>query len=61
MACEYVHLNVYDWNVRAIKCYEQVGFVKNPLIDQHVMVDGKQWTSINMSIDKSRWQSVIFE
>lgn len=61
MACEYVHLNVYDWNVGAIKCYEQVGFVKNPLINQHVMVDGKQWTTINMSIDKCRWKSVIYE
>ena len=61
MACEYVHLNVYDWNVGAIKCYEQVGFVKNPLINQHIMVDGRQWTTINMSIDKPRWQSVISE
>lgn len=62
MACEYVHLNVYDWNTGAIKCYEQVGFTKNPLINQHhIMVDGKQWTTINMSIDKPRWQSISSE
>jgi RimJ/RimL family protein N-acetyltransferase len=24
-----VELNVFDWNITAIKCYEKVGFVKN--------------------------------
>jgi RimJ/RimL family protein N-acetyltransferase len=25
-----VELNVYDWNIAGIKCYEKVGFVINP-------------------------------
>jgi len=51
-----VELNVFDWNVGAIKCYEKVGFVINPNKKIERQIKHEIWTAINMTIDKSRWQ-----
>ncbi|MBL0135947.1 MAG: GNAT family N-acetyltransferase [Chitinophagaceae bacterium] len=51
-----VELNVFDWNVGAIKCYEKVGFVINPNKKIERQIKNEIWTAINMTIDKSRWQ-----
>ncbi len=48
-----VELNVYDWNIGAIKCYEKAGFVVNPKKSKTIEVNNKIWTSINMFIKKS--------
>jgi RimJ/RimL family protein N-acetyltransferase len=45
-----VELNVYDWNIGAIKCYEKAGFVVNPEKSKNIEVNNKTWTSINMFI-----------
>lgn len=48
-----VELNVYDWNIGAIKCYKKAGFVVNPEKSKTIEVNNKIWTSINMFIKKS--------
>lgn len=35
-------LNVYDWNISAIKCYEKAGFVKNKKISKVTLVNGNK-------------------
>jgi RimJ/RimL family protein N-acetyltransferase len=54
---EKVELNVYDWNINAIKCYEKVGFIINPDKIFKSTVKGNIWTAINMTIDKQHWRS----
>ncbi|WP_131667475.1 GNAT family N-acetyltransferase [Psychrobacter pygoscelis] len=51
-----VHLNVYDWNTTAIKCYEKVGLQINPGKSTHIPFRNDSWTAINMVIDKAGWQ-----
>jgi RimJ/RimL family protein N-acetyltransferase len=41
-------LNVYDWNEKAIKCYERAGFQFNREKQREIIVDGKKWISLNM-------------
>lgn len=53
---ENVELNVYDWNISAIKCYEKVGFAVNPNKTFESEVNGDVWTAINMAIDKEHWK-----
>ena len=53
-----VELNVFNWNISAIKCYEKVGFVINPDKRNERKIKNEVWTAINMSIDKSRWQEL---
>jgi RimJ/RimL family protein N-acetyltransferase len=50
-----VELNVFDWNVAGIRCYEKCGFIKNESKSQVFRVESSTWTAINMTIDKSRW------
>ena len=46
-----VELNVFDWNESAIKCYEKVGFKFNREKQKEIIVNGKNWLSINMFIE----------
>lgn len=50
-----VELNVFDWNVAGIKCYEKCGFNQSPGQPQLFKVKGQLWSAINMSIKKERW------
>ena len=43
-----IELNVYDWNVGAIRCYEKVGFVRQPEKSFVSTVNGQDWTAVNM-------------
>lgn len=43
-----IELNVFDWNVGAIKCYESVGFKINPNKRLERKVNGKTWIAVNM-------------
>ncbi|MBC7934119.1 MAG: GNAT family N-acetyltransferase [Rhizobacter sp.] len=49
-------LNVFDWNVGAIKCYERVGFSINPGKKQERKIKDQIWTALNMTIDKSIYE-----
>lgn len=51
-----VELNVFDWNIGAIKCYEKVGFVKDSDKRLERKVNGQVWTAFTMSLDKSQYE-----
>ena len=51
-------LNVFDWNVSAIKCYEKVGFEVNPNLKFERKINDETWIAINMRIDKNKWQEI---
>ena len=46
-----IELNVFDWNVSAIKCYEKVGFNFNREKQKEVFIGNKKWISINMRLE----------
>ena len=51
-------LNVYDWNITAIRCYQKVGFAIDPDKLKASQVNGKAWTPLSMSIDKLTWSNL---
>ena len=51
-----VELNVFDWNIAAIKCYKKVGFSINKNISLERKIKDSTWIAINMSIDKSSYE-----
>jgi len=56
MSVSVVELNVYDWNHPAIRCYEKVGFIKNPGKEQETSFGDKNWLYFNMSIGRNIWK-----
>ncbi len=50
-----VHLNVFDWNLAAIKCYEKCGFQITPTPKKSFHHNDEIWQTINMSITKTSW------
>ena len=56
---EQAELNVFDWNIPAIKCYQRNGFVINPGKTRERVVNGKIWTALNMVTDKSSFLQQI--
>jgi RimJ/RimL family protein N-acetyltransferase len=50
-----VELNVYEWNIAGIKCYEKCGFTINPDKLHFTQVDNKKWKALNMIISKNKW------
>ena len=56
---EKVELNVYDWNKYAIVCYEKSGFEINPNKFSEIAVKGNKWISLNMVLNKSKWEKII--
>jgi RimJ/RimL family protein N-acetyltransferase len=55
---EEVSLNVFDWNIPAIKSYEKAGFQFNreKTLTRHI--NGKTWIAINMLLGKQTWKSM---
>ncbi len=45
---ERIILNVYSWNIGAIKCYEKVGFLKTDKPIKRVKVGNENWDTIEM-------------
>ena len=52
-----IELNVFDFNVGAIKCYEKVGFTINPEKKLIREVDGETWTALNMVLNLEEWKN----
>jgi RimJ/RimL family protein N-acetyltransferase len=46
-----VELNVFDFNIGAVKCYEKVGFVVNPDKKFVREMDDETWTALNMVLN----------
>ena len=53
-----VELNVFDFNIGAIKCYEKVGFVVNPDKKFTREVEGETWTAVNMVLNLEHWKII---
>jgi RimJ/RimL family protein N-acetyltransferase len=51
-----VELNVFDWNISAIKCYEKCGFTINPDKKFERQVQGETWTGSNMQITQLQYE-----
>ena len=54
-----IELNVYDWNKNAIVCYEKTGFEINTNKFSEIEVKGNKWISLNMVLNKSKWEKII--
>lgn len=50
-----IHLGVYDYNPRAQRAYEKVGFVREGVNRDELFLDGEWHDSINMSILEDEW------
>lgn len=50
-----VELNVFDWNVAGIRCYEKTGFSFTPGKKMSFKVGELEWQALNMTIDKNKW------
>jgi RimJ/RimL family protein N-acetyltransferase len=50
-----VELNVFDWNVAGIRCYEKCGFVMNPDKKKSFQAGDKTWIAVNMVIEELDW------
>jgi RimJ/RimL family protein N-acetyltransferase len=51
-----VELNVFDWNIGAIKCYEKCGFTINPKKRSTFKMGDENWLAINMTILEEEWE-----
>ena len=51
-----LELNVFDWNVAAIRCYKKAGLRKNMDKTMEFEINGKKWIAFNMSIDKLSYE-----
>ncbi len=54
----FVELNVFDWNLGAIKCYGKAGFTINPDKKLERKIKNEIWTAINMTIDRLRYEQI---
>jgi len=50
---EIVELNVFDWNIAGIKCYEKCGFKVNPEIKMVFKVGDENRDTINMVVRRT--------
>ena len=51
-----VELHVYDWNLAAIRCYEQIGFKRNTGAQNIVDIGDQQWIAIHMQLARADYQ-----
>ncbi len=55
----FVDLNVFDFNLSAIKSYENVGFEIIGINESTIKINNEIWTSLRMKIDKEKFYSII--
>jgi RimJ/RimL family protein N-acetyltransferase len=56
---EIVELNVFDWNIAGIKCYEKCGFIMNPAKQATFRSGEETWTALNMLVKKEDWLNKV--
>lgn len=54
---EKIMLGVFDFNHRAIGCYEKVGFIKEKLLKNLCKSSVDYWNLYEMSISKAHWKN----
>ncbi|MEO7120316.1 MAG: GNAT family protein [Ginsengibacter sp.] len=47
-----IELNVFDWNIAAIKSYQKAGFKINPDKKLERRVKDQTWTALNMILER---------
>jgi len=52
-----VSLNVFEYNQRAIRSYEKVGFVVEGRERQFMRREGQRWDMIFMGILRAEWEA----
>jgi RimJ/RimL family protein N-acetyltransferase len=50
-----VTLNVFEYNLRAIRCYEKLGFQPEGRVRKYLNREGRRWDLIYMGISKEEW------
>ncbi len=53
-----VWLHVYEYNPRAIRVYEKVGFRIEGRLRQDVFYDGRYWDTVSMGILREEWEAM---
>ncbi len=53
---ERVELNVYSWNVAAIRAYARQNFVKEGVRRSSVLIDGERWDTVMMAMLRQEWE-----
>lgn len=51
-----ITLGVYDFNTRALRCYEKVGFIIEELKENYRVVNNNCWNLYNMAITLEQWR-----
>jgi UDP-4-amino-4,6-dideoxy-N-acetyl-beta-L-altrosamine N-acetyltransferase len=52
-----VWLHVYEYNERALRAYEKVGFKKEGALRQEKFREGRYWDTITMAILREEWEA----
>ena len=55
---EHASLNVFNWNIPAIKSYKKAGFVVNEGKTLTRYIKDQTWIALNMRLDKTTWQQM---
>jgi RimJ/RimL family protein N-acetyltransferase len=51
-----VTLDVFEYNTRALRCYEKAGFVVEGRECEYIHRDGRRWDMIHMGILREEWE-----
>jgi RimJ/RimL family protein N-acetyltransferase len=54
-----VTLNVFEYNPRAIRCYEKIGFQHEGRVRKYLNREGRRWDLMYMGITKEEWLATI--
>jgi RimJ/RimL family protein N-acetyltransferase len=53
-----VNLNVFEYNPRAIRSYEKVGFKHEGVVRDWMAREGKRWNVVFMGILRREWEAL---
>ena len=53
-----VQLHVYEYNLRAMRAYEKVGFRREGTLQQEHIHDGRFWDTVVMAILREEWENM---
>jgi RimJ/RimL family protein N-acetyltransferase len=56
MELKRVELTTDEQNLRAIRCYEKCGFVREGLLRQHRLMDGEFGNTVVMAVLRDEWR-----
>jgi RimJ/RimL family protein N-acetyltransferase len=56
-----VWLYVYEYNERAQRVYERIGFKVEGRLRQHTFRDGRYWDTVVMGVLRQEWEAVNYE